>query len=90
MSAESTTASNLNKFLDIIRSYSTFYKSYHADVFLIKEDDQWFILLATIKLSWEDTSKVKQEVFSIKDKISIMRIADKFDPTITVHYSSPR
>src|SRR5919197_820391 len=81
MSTDSTTAGNLNKFLDIIRSYSTFYKSYHAEVFLIKEDNQWFILLATIKLSWEDTSKVKQEVFSIKDKISIMHIADKFDPT---------
>lgn len=79
MSIDSTTAGNLNKFLDIIRSYSIFYKSYHANVFLIREDNQWFILLATIKLSWEDTSKVKEEAFSIKDKISIIHIADKFD-----------
>src|SRR5919199_3922070 len=74
------TNSNINKFLSVVRSYSTFYKSYRSNVFLTREDDQWLILLATIKLSWEDSSKVKEEVYSIKDKISIIHIADKFNP----------
>jgi hypothetical protein len=75
------TGDQIHVFLTNIKNHQDFYKSYQIDILSIKEGNQWFILLSIIKLFYTDKPKKYQEVFSIKDKISILHIVKKFDST---------
>jgi len=70
---------NVTAFLDVVKKYKLLYESCDYHFLLVKENKQWTALCITVRLTSVSNTSQSKEIFSIKDRLRVIKKIGKFD-----------